>query len=178
MSDYNATEGSSTQRKIQSLHSPPSEEDHEYYAAYPNRWAFIRKRYIRDFACEFLGEYQHICSHSLSPLMVHSLFAFSLSRYHDDYNVRPFTLTDRRRSTQSDSTNATSLLLATFSFTDSDLGRLVRSFYLQIPESHRAIKEYVIWSPVCAAIDYRFPFHDVVMCGIFAPYKLYYDQSE
>jgi hypothetical protein len=67
MSDYNAAEGSSTQRKsaILDLQSPQSEEDHEYYAAYPNRWAFIRKRYIRDFACEFLGEYQHIarCHH-------------------------------------------------------------------------------------------------------------------
>ncbi|KAF8323295.1 aquaporin [Clavulina sp. PMI_390] len=36
-------------------HSEQWERDQAYYTAYPNRWAFLRNRYIRDFASEFLG---------------------------------------------------------------------------------------------------------------------------
>jgi hypothetical protein len=31
------------------------EAEQEYYAAHPNRWAYIRKHYLRDAASEFLG---------------------------------------------------------------------------------------------------------------------------
>jgi len=61
MSDRNSFGKTSLQRlqggpPVQNLHSPQWGRDKEYYAAYPNRWAFIRSRYLRDFACEFLGE--------------------------------------------------------------------------------------------------------------------------
>ena len=61
MSDRNSIGKTSIQRledkpPVQNLHSPQWGRDKGYYAAYPNRWAFIRNRYLRDFACEFLGE--------------------------------------------------------------------------------------------------------------------------
>jgi len=36
--------------------SPRRDRDHEYFVAFPNRWAFIRSKYIRDFALEALGK--------------------------------------------------------------------------------------------------------------------------
>jgi len=41
---------------VHNLHPPQWERDNEYHTAYPNRWAFIRYKYLRDFACEFLGK--------------------------------------------------------------------------------------------------------------------------
>lgn len=32
------------------------ERDHEHYTTNPNRWAYIRNKYLRDFASEFLGK--------------------------------------------------------------------------------------------------------------------------
>ena len=33
-----------------------------YYMAYPNRWAYIRNEYLRDFASELLGKHVHTLS--------------------------------------------------------------------------------------------------------------------
>ena len=63
------------------------EGNHEYHIAYPNRWAFIRGKYLRDFAMEFFGKCSEFASsYSLSSSKAHSwLLSY---RYHDDYNVR------------------------------------------------------------------------------------------
>ena len=57
---------------IQAVVQNPSqwEQDHDYYTAYPNRWAYIRNKYLRDFASEFLGKSAHRRTYSTSALMV------------------------------------------------------------------------------------------------------------
>jgi nuclear transport factor 2 (NTF2) superfamily protein len=41
---------------VQNHRSLQWERDHEYYTANPNRWAYIRNKYLREFASEFLGK--------------------------------------------------------------------------------------------------------------------------
>lgn len=56
-----------------SHHSAQWERDHEYYTAYPNRWAYIRNRYVRDFASELLGQ---PTIYAPSFIITHAIFDF------------------------------------------------------------------------------------------------------
>ena len=61
------------------------DRDHEYFVAFPNRWAFIRNMYLRDFALEALGKsYIHSLSLSSSSFII----PCNLLRHYDDYNAR------------------------------------------------------------------------------------------
>jgi hypothetical protein len=97
MSDHNSakTQSSSTlerfnvQTVVQNQRSQQREREDKYYTAYPNRWAYIRNEYLRDFASEFLGKHVH----TLFDVVVSSgalMFLRALFRYHDDHNVRRF----------------------------------------------------------------------------------------
>lgn len=70
-----------------SQHSAQWERDQEYYVAYPNRWAFVRNKYVRDFASEFLGQFTF--PFAITPAQ-HDLILVSLvfARHYDDHHVR------------------------------------------------------------------------------------------
>jgi len=97
MSDHNSAKAQSSstlehfnvQTIIQDQRSQQREREAKHYTAYPNRWAYIRNEYLRDFASEFLGKHMH----TLSDVVVDGsalMFLPVLFRYHDDYNVCRF----------------------------------------------------------------------------------------
>jgi hypothetical protein len=71
MSDHHSakTQGSTyalehfnVQTVVQNQRSQQWEREAKYHMPYPNRWAYIRNEYLRDFASELLGKHVHTLS--------------------------------------------------------------------------------------------------------------------